>query len=211
VIDGDWYVTGCGDGGGEGGKIFRPGHNVFCGRCGALASDRRRQRRRLRLLLLQRRRRRRRRRRCLIRKECGPSATLPSRRPPAVRLRMWNVKCTTRARSPRTVTNTYLLTAARRNIYLIITHYFFFSLSPLLYILIAQFHSLSVLVSFSELMKGKVTSASSYLERGTQSQQYLSYYNNNSILLNIGRNTPAHHNNVYYTSVNKIKIKREEM
>jgi len=38
VIDGDWYVTGCGGGGGgEGGEIFRPGHIVFCGRCGALS------------------------------------------------------------------------------------------------------------------------------------------------------------------------------
>lgn len=36
------------------------------------------------------------RRRRLIGKECGPSATLPLGRPPAVRLRMWNVKCTTR-------------------------------------------------------------------------------------------------------------------
>lgn len=44
--------------------------------------------------------RRRRCRRCrLIRKECGPSATLPFRRPAAVRLRMWNVKCTTTRRA----------------------------------------------------------------------------------------------------------------
>lgn len=49
---------------------------------------------------------RRRRRCCLIRKECGPSAALPSRRPPTVRLRMWNVKCTTRARSALLPTRT---------------------------------------------------------------------------------------------------------
>lgn len=57
----------------------------------------------------------RRRRRRLIRKECGPSATLPSRRPPAVRLRMWNVKCTTLApRAALLPTRTYLPPAGRR-------------------------------------------------------------------------------------------------